>query len=203
MHDLRSHISLSSSFPPASISDQTTSSAGPSTTRSKSSTEESGPLHVPSKANSQSSLRTSGKGSPPLPSLTPRDTCSPKSPVPSDQSDYVSAAEDTTPKLSRNPPSFSRPIPKPALQQSRARGATRSASKGGGVQVVLDGTGSWTELANQSATIPVDGLEGIGGARARPTGMLAFLGRKKGRDKSPKPTERGVLGKEGARVVIS
>lgn len=70
------------------------------------------------------------------------------------------------------------------------------------MQVVLDETGSWTELANQSVTIPVDGLEGIGGAK-RPTGMLAFLGRKKGRDKSPKPTERGVLGKEGARVVIS
>ncbi len=69
--------------------------------------------------------------------------------------------------------------------------------------MVLDETGSWTELANQSVTIPVDGLEGIGGARPKPTGMLAFLGRKKGREKSPKPTEKGVLGKEGARVVIS
>lgn len=68
---------------------------------------------------------------------------------------------------------------------------------------MLDETGSWTELANQSVTIPVDGLGGIGSAKTRPTGMLAFLGRKKGREKSPKPTERGVLGKEGARVVIS
>lgn len=36
----------------------------------------------------------------------------------------------------------------------------------------------------------------------KPSGMLAFLGRKKGRDKSPKARERGVLGKEGARVVV-
>jgi len=36
----------------------------------------------------------------------------------------------------------------------------------------------------------------------RPSGMLAFLSRKKGRDRSPKARERGVLGKEGARVII-
>lgn len=36
----------------------------------------------------------------------------------------------------------------------------------------------------------------------RPSGMLAFLGRKKGRERSPKAKERGVLGKEGARVVL-
>ncbi len=71
------------------------------------------------------------------------------------------------------------------------------------MQVVLDATGSWTELANQSVTIPVDGLDGIGGAKGKPSGMLAFLGRKKGRERSPKPMDRGVLGKEGARVVIS
>ena len=32
--------------------------------------------------------------------------------------------------------------------------------------------------------------------------MLGFLRGKKGRDRSPKPMERGVLGKEGARVVV-
>jgi serine/threonine kinase 32 len=36
----------------------------------------------------------------------------------------------------------------------------------------------------------------------RPSGMLAFLSRKKGRERSPKARERGVLGKEGARVVV-
>jgi serine/threonine kinase 32 len=33
--------------------------------------------------------------------------------------------------------------------------------------------------------------------------MLAFLSRKKGRDRSPKARERGVLGKEGARAIVS
>lgn len=33
--------------------------------------------------------------------------------------------------------------------------------------------------------------------------MFGFLKSKKGRNNSPKPKERGVLGKEGARVVIS
>jgi len=40
-------------------------------------------------------------------------------------------------------------------------------------------------------------------AHDKPTGMLGFLTRKKGRGHSPKPQERGILGKEGARVVIS
>lgn len=37
----------------------------------------------------------------------------------------------------------------------------------------------------------------------KPHGMLGFLNRKKGRAASPKPKERGVLGKEGARVIVS
>jgi serine/threonine kinase 32 len=36
----------------------------------------------------------------------------------------------------------------------------------------------------------------------RPSGMLGFLSRKKGRDRSPKAKERGVLGKEGARQIV-
>ena len=59
---------------------------------------------------------------------------------------------------------------------NRQRGSTRSTSVSGGVQ-------------NQNAD--------------KPSGMLGFLSRKKGRDRSPKAKERGVLGKEGARVIIS
>lgn len=76
----------------------------------------------------------------------------------------------------------------------------------GGMQVTLDGGGSWSDLARQDATLPADaagvnnelaGKEGgVGG------GVFGFLTRKKGRGNSPKPKERGVLGKEGARVVI-
>lgn len=91
------------------------------------------------------------------------------------------------------PPSFSRPI------HPRTRGSTRSTSMGGGVQVVLNesGTGSWSDMANQSPKKADQGGE------EKPTGMLGFLSRKKGRDRSPKAKERGVLGKEGARVIIS
>ncbi|KAL6707760.1 Serine/threonine kinase [Coniothyrium glycines] len=59
---------------------------------------------------------------------------------------------------------------------NRPRGSQRSTSMGGGVQ-------------NPQAE--------------KPSGMLGFLSRKKGRDRSPKAKERGVLGKEGARVIIS
>ncbi|MCJ1291263.1 hypothetical protein MMC34_002806 [Xylographa carneopallida] len=84
---------------------------------------------------------------------------------------------------------------------SRARGSTRNASKSGGMHVVLGETGSWSELADKSATIPAEGVRGVKGAK--PTGMLGFLSRKGGRARSPKPREPGVLGKEGARVVIN
>jgi serine/threonine kinase 32 len=72
----------------------------------------------------------------------------------------------------------------------------------GGVQVTLDGSGSWSELARQDATLPTD-ANNIGEGKSEGSGgMFGFLKSKKGRTNSPKPKERGVLGKEGARVVI-
>lgn len=88
-------------------------------------------------------------------------------------------------------PSFSRPM------NNRRGGPQRSTSMGGGVQVVLNETGSWSDMANQSSSL-------VQNPNAdKPSGMLGFLSRKKGRDRSPKAKERGVLGKEGARVIIS
>jgi len=72
---------------------------------------------------------------------------------------------------------------------------------GGGMQVILGETGSWSELAKQDTTLPADAK--LIEAGSKPTGMLGFLSRKRGRGHSPKPQERGILGKEGARVVIS
>ncbi|EMC99693.1 hypothetical protein BAUCODRAFT_345425 [Baudoinia panamericana UAMH 10762] len=88
------------------------------------------------------------------------------------------------------------------VRSHRPRGSTRSTSMGGGVQVVLNEQGSWSEMANASQGMVTPGSEQ---KFDRPNGMLGFLGRKKGRDRSPKgkPKERGVIGKEGARVVIS
>ncbi|KAF3761366.1 hypothetical protein M406DRAFT_94650 [Cryphonectria parasitica EP155] len=75
----------------------------------------------------------------------------------------------------------------------------------GGVQVTLDGGGSWSDLARQDATLPADAAgagQEAGKVEAGSGGVFGFLNRKKGRGNSPKPKERGVLGKEGARVVI-
>jgi serine/threonine kinase 32 len=71
------------------------------------------------------------------------------------------------------------------------------------MQVTLDETGSWSELANQKAPLPRDDVNGDGKGQVKPHGVLGFLSRKKGRERSPKPQEPGVLGKEGARVVIN
>ncbi|KAL2817324.1 kinase-like domain-containing protein [Aspergillus granulosus] len=98
-------------------------------------------------------------------------------------------------------PNFHRPfVPPPAM---RPRPTARKTSKGGGVQMVLEEAGSWSELADQSTTIPADGYDAANKGKQGNSGMLAFLSRKKGRDRSPKPQEPGVLGKEGARQIIS
>ncbi|CAK7265548.1 Serine/threonine kinase [Sporothrix epigloea] len=91
--------------------------------------------------------------------------------------------------------------------------STAYGSASGGVQVRLDGTSNWSDLARQDKTLPTDaavgrllgesgsaGADGKGGGSG---GVFGFLNRKKGRGSSPKPKERGVLGKEGARVVIA
>ncbi|KAI7125189.1 hypothetical protein KC352_g32219, partial [Hortaea werneckii] len=112
--------------------------------------------------------------------------------------------EDTNP--SEKPPSTVRPA-----APKRQHGSTRSTSQGGGVQVVLNEQGSWSDMANSSQAMvsptPADeqAAAAAAGGGSKPPGMLGFLSRKKGRDRSPKAKqrERGVLGKEGARVVIS
>lgn len=81
--------------------------------------------------------------------------------------------------------------------------ATRQLSKGGGVQMVLDEHGSWSNLADQTSTVTPDSGDGSGKYDRGSGSMLGFLSRKKGRDRSPKPKEAGVLGKLGARQILS
>lgn len=107
------------------------------------------------------------------------------------------------------PQSFSRPFaptsaPPPPPVSYRPRASTRKMSKSGGVQMVLEEGNSWSELADQSAMLSADGSDPSGkSGKGGNSGMLAFLSRKKGRDRSPKPTEPGVLGKEGTRQIIN
>ena len=124
----------------------------------------------------------------------------------------------------RHPPPLP-PYPNPYTNSARNSNLYRSGrnlvnvpsgsvvlgSPTGGVQVRLDGTNNWSELARQDNTLPADAAVGhllhgdgaAGGKDASSGGVFGFLSRKKGRGNSPKPKERGVLGKEGARVVIS
>ncbi|KAK4128454.1 kinase-like protein [Parathielavia appendiculata] len=118
----------------------------------------------------------------------------------------------------RNPPG--RPPPLPPYPHpytpSSSMNTTRSGRAGtpgmivesptGGVQVTLDGGSSWSDLARQDATLPADAAGANNDLGGKPEGsgggVFGFLRGKKGRGNSPKPRERGVLGKEGARVIL-
>lgn len=96
--------------------------------------------------------------------------------------------------------SFSRPIP-----PQRPQPISRNVSQGGGARMVLDAQSSWSGLADH--TTPAQSTEPAGtplrAEKAGGSSMLGFLSRKRGRDRSPKPKEVGVLGKVGARHIVS
>lgn len=95
-----------------------------------------------------------------------------------------------------------------ATPPTQGRQMPRSAGvpRGGGLQVVTNDDGTaWDGLKKKEARASNGSSEVREGARStkgKPNGMLGFLSRKKGRERSPKPMEPGVLGKEGARVVV-
>ncbi|GAP86790.1 putative AGC YANK protein kinase [Rosellinia necatrix] len=95
------------------------------------------------------------------------------------------------PQLSQHmPPSYK------GIQQS---GMVQSPS--GGVSFTLEGTGSWSDLARRDNTLPTD-ANAMGDDRAGGSGGVFGFLRGKKRGYSPKPKERGVLGKEGARQIV-
>ena len=71
--------------------------------------------------------------------------------------------------------------------------------------MVLDSESNWTALAEQNLTLPADALEGVIARESKSgsSGMLGFLNRRKGRDRSPKPRDPGILGKYGARQILN
>lgn len=98
------------------------------------------------------------------------------------------------------------PLPKQQRPVIRQPSSQRIATNSGGLSVTFGETGSWSELAKADNTLPADAKlapQPEEKTPPKPNGMLGFLSRKKGRGHSPKPQERGILGKEGARVVIS
>ncbi|KAI0201576.1 kinase-like domain-containing protein [Astrocystis sublimbata] len=118
------------------------------------------------------------------------------------QVDPRSRAHSQAGRLLRAPsgpqPQASQHMP-PNYRAGQQSGLVQSPT--GGMSFTLEGTGSWSELARRDNTLPTDanavGDDKPGGSG----GMFGLFGRKK-RGYSPKPKERGVLGKEGARQIV-
>ncbi|TID20728.1 kinase-like protein [Venturia nashicola] len=169
----------------------------PIPTSNPSNTEETLRVSTPVGNRSRSST-VSPNGSPPLPIIDNFDLHFDSESIPrSIPDEYHHYLKDANTRM-ENTESPAQPG-----SNKRRRGVTRNTSAGGGTQHILHETGSWTELGangnnNSGATSSGDERDS-----KRPSGMLGFLSRKKGRERSPKARERGVLGKEGARVVIS
>lgn len=70
----------------------------------------------------------------------------------------------------------------------------------GDVQDILKKTKSWSKVAHHDSTLPAEAKQEV---TERSTGILSLFSRKKGSNHHAKPRERGVLGKEGARVIIN
>ncbi|KAH8684703.1 kinase-like domain-containing protein [Tricladium varicosporioides] len=154
------------------------------------------------------SAPTSPAGSPPVPDNAPPLPSNSKAHQPSvtshpNQSGKPSGKRQPSVNTSQTGSSSTSPLSpyQPSYSRPSRPGGTRKESTSGGMQVVFGPEGSWTELAKKDATLPLDAK--LAEADSRPNGMLGFLSRKRGRGHSPKPQERGILGKEGARVVIS
>ncbi|KAI0010384.1 kinase-like protein [Xylariaceae sp. FL0662B] len=99
------------------------------------------------------------------------------------------------------------PPPLPSYHRTYTKSSSQPSgihvkSPTGGISVTLEDTGSWSDLARRDATLPADASavnddkSGSGGGS-----VFGLFGRKR-RGHSPKPKERGVLGKEGARQVV-
>ena len=133
------------------------------------------------------------RGSPPIPTS--------KSALPSsnvtEQTDYFDRPSNTT-QLNGTPVSFSRP------NRRAHHGSSQNMNISGGIRDVLGDKGSSRpDMSDQRRTNTGLYNDEKSVSTPKPSGMLGFLSRKKGRDRSPKAKERGVLGKDGARVVVS
>jgi serine/threonine kinase 32 len=148
----------------------------------------------------QSAPNTPG-GSPPLiPDKSPARAFVPDNDSPLNNPRPNQPVPGDMPSHPNTPTSFSRPLP-----PQRPKVTPRTSSKGGGVQMVLDSESNWSVLAEQNLTLPADALEGVIAREGKSgsSGMLSFLSRKKGRDRSPKPRDPGILGKFGARQILN
>lgn len=136
-------------------------------------------------------------------SQTPGGTPSGSPPLPTNiQGEYFPPTNATRAEVSEAPPVPPKPR-YPGQQEEQAPAAPPSPSRTvrppNFSRLALKGDGAQDYSKREASASPTE--ENFKRSE-RPTGMLGFLSRKKGREKSPKARERGVLGKEGARVVV-
>lgn len=145
-------------------------------------------------------------GTPPVPSTQPSAT-------PGSQrqaQDYFDASQSgraQPPRSASNQcedvPQSASPGPRSSPAQS-GRGATGKHSSGTKRATSMSGTGTqviFDDPINPTASESIQAS--MTEETKKPHGVFGFLSRKKGRASSPKPKERGVLGKEGSRVIVS
>jgi serine/threonine kinase 32 len=96
------------------------------------------------------------------------------------------------------PPGFSAPSGQPNSSKRRRQTTTAGAGVGSGSRSISGS--NMPPGPSEEPPLPIN--SGDERDPKRPSGMLGFLSRKKGRDRSPKAKERGVLGKDGARQII-
>jgi serine/threonine kinase 32 len=150
-------------------------------------------IQTPLAANLQKSRSESPKGSPPLPIV---DIAGKDPPRSTPGGDYFAESTGTLQQAESRPqsrPHSSRSLSKTRRGLRSQKGETTSDSSIPDVPP-LPTSKDASQAPRTSRAEEAD---------KRPSGMLAFLSRKKGRDRSPRSKERGVLGKEGARVVIA
>jgi serine/threonine kinase 32 len=177
----------------------------------------SGPQNATAAAQPQALTTDSATPSPTTNGTTPSQKATPDATKPQDQQRPTSNHQrrgppGRPPPLPPYPQSYNTPLATTARTGRQGPAGMIVESPTGGVQVTLDGGSSWSDLARQDATLPADasganndlggGAGGPGGKAESSGGVFGFLRGKKGRGNSPKPRERGVLGKEGARVIL-
>lgn len=169
--------------------------------------EQAGPMAITMNGHNRSQVASSSpSGSPPLPTTSTRDDPNSRPPTGNgnDLSRSITSPSSVppVPPLPGYPLANSNDMSYPGSPMRSTSGGGRMQSPSGGVNVVLDGSNPWPNNMN-SVNIAAPITTNQTAPRQKPSGMLGFLSKRNRRGASPKPMERGVLGREGARIHIS
>jgi serine/threonine kinase 32 len=171
------------------------------------------PLEYPKKKRkptpipSASSPRTPGPedGSQAIPNQSRASTGSPNGSPPLRIMDYPPQFGDAPRSVPKN--YFSDTYPRADQTTAGAEGSRSTSKSRHGISRSRRPNATTTATSDStfdplgSSNTTAGAVSGDGQER-KPSGILGFMSRKRGRDRSPKARERGVLGKDGARVIV-